>query len=115
MSYQQFVVSSVNPNDSTGKGGCVCSPHKQEDCKGPYIVCYGNEMWDDQSPHVVIGCACVKKFAEAIQGEVLEVGERNSPAVAATAVTLTPESQRRESPVVESPDPRRDFADAPKI
>lgn len=100
MSYQQFVVSDVNPNDNTGKGGCVCSPHKQEDCTGPYIVCYGNEMWDEQSPHVVIGCKCIKRFAKALGGEVLEVGERNT--IPETAKPqLTPESQHRESDVVD--------------
>ena len=114
MSYQQYVVVDVNPNDNAGKGGCVCSPHKQVDCKPPYIVCFGNEMWDDQSPHVVICAACAKVFAAAVGGEVLAGGERNTIPLTAM-VNPTAESQRRESPVVESPDPRKDFDDTPKL
>lgn len=117
MAYQQFIKSTVNPNDTAGGGGCACDPRKQGDCHGPYIVCYGNSMDDHLSPHVVIGAACVDKMHALLhEGEALEAGEHNT--IPATA--LNPKVQatppRREPPVVESPDPRRDFDDgAPKL
>jgi hypothetical protein len=81
MSYQQFQVSLVNPNDTHGGGGCACDPRKQEDCKPPYIVIQDNEMLDHLSPRVVICKACVAGFAKALDGEALEIGERDPKAV----------------------------------
>lgn len=77
MSYQQFVKSETNPNQTTGGGGCICDASQQIDCKGPYIVCYGNSMADLQSPHVVVSTSCVNKMKELLdEGEALVVGER---------------------------------------
>lgn len=74
MSYQQFIVTNRNPNDDIGGGGCVCDERKQRDCKGPFVVCYGNHMLDERSPHVVIGASCIAKMHEKLQGEVLATG-----------------------------------------
>lgn len=85
MSYQQFQVSQVNPNDTHGGSGCACDPRKQEDCKPPYIVIQDNEMLDHLSPRVVICQSCVAAFHTALQGEALEIGERGGPSVPAPA------------------------------
>lgn len=109
MSYGQFIVSDHNPNDTAGGGGCACDPRKQEDCHGPYIVCFGNDMEDALSPHVVIGCSCVDRMHAMLhEGEALSAGEDNVVPDSPDA-SPTPESQHRESPVVESPDPEHDF------
>lgn len=115
MAYQQFIKSNVNPNDTAGGGGCACDPRKQGDCHGPYIVCYGNEMQDAYSPHVVIGAECVDKMYQLLhEGEALESGERNTIPMQAP-VQPTPDSQERRSLVVESPNPQRDFEGLPKL
>lgn len=78
MSYQQLIKSDVNPNDTTGGSGCLCDPRKQVDCKGPYIIAYGNEMDDPRSPHVVVGASCVEAMHKLLhEGETYSVGERN--------------------------------------
>ena len=114
MSFQQFAISNVNPNDSHGGGGCACDPRKQIDCTGPYVVFYGNEMEDVLSPHVVIGCKCLDAAYKLLhKGEALEAGERATIPESSASKPL--ERAQRESPVVESPDPKRDFEDLPKI
>jgi len=76
MSAQRFEITDVNPNDAVGGGGCVCSPEKVTDCKGPFAVFYATEMGDTPySPHVVIGCACAKAVAAAMDGEVASVSQ----------------------------------------
>lgn len=93
MAYQQFIVSDTNPNDTHGGGGCICSPEKQRDCKGPYIVAYGNDMESGVSPHVVVGRACAYRMVELLGGEVLSAGERGSVvASAAPEPSTQPES-----------------------
>jgi hypothetical protein len=108
MAHKQFIVSDTNPNDNMGGGGCVCDPAKQTDCKPPYVIAYGNDMESAVSPHVVACASCVEAWHVALGGEVLSAGERNT--IPATAL-LQPLPPRREPPVVESPDPRRDFRD----
>lgn len=98
MSYQQFQVSQVNPNDTHGGSGCVCDPRKQEDCKPPYIIVQDNEMLDHLSPRVVICQSCVNVFHDALLGEALEIGERNTPT--APAAEPTP-PERAENPTVD--------------
>lgn len=73
---ERFTVSSVNPNDSVGGGGCLCSESKVEDCKPPYVIFHVTETSSNLSPHVV-GCAnCIQKAAQAVEeGEVLSAGE----------------------------------------
>jgi len=112
MSYGQFIVSAVNPNDTTGGGGCACDPRKQDDCKPPYIVCYGNDMFDHRSPHVVICQSCVFRMKEMLGGEQLEAGERGA---VIKAERPAEHRSRKSPPVVESPDPTHDFDDTPDI
>lgn len=76
MSHRLFFVSETNPNDTTGGGGCICSPQKQTDCKGPYCVFPGNDMENIISPHVVVGAPCVAAMLEKLShGEVFAAGE----------------------------------------
>ena len=76
MSFQQMIASETNPNNECGGGGCACDGAQQTDCKGPYVVFYGNSMADLNSPHVVMGAACIKKAQELLDGELAVVGER---------------------------------------
>lgn len=108
MAHGQFSVTSVNPNDTLGGGGCVCDPRKQVDCKPPYIVCYANDMEDPRSPHVVICQACVGMMQEKLGGEALVSGEKH---VVTEPATVATRDHYREPPVVESPDPKHDFLD----
>lgn len=78
MSHKLFVVSSQNPNDTTGGGGCICSPERQPDCKPPYCVFPGNDMENIASPHVVVGAACVEGMREKLLGEIYSAGEVES-------------------------------------
>lgn len=82
---ERFTVSSVNPNDSVGGGGCLCSESKVEDCKPPYVIFHVTETSSNLSPHVV-GCAnCIQKAAQAIEtGEMLSAGEPSPELVEAT-------------------------------
>ncbi len=75
MPHKLFAVTSVNPNDTTGGGGCVCDPTRQIDCKPPYAVFYGNDMENISSPHVVICQSCAEAVVEKFQGEILASGE----------------------------------------
>lgn len=81
MPMSTFHVSHQNPNDNTGGGGCICSPDKVTDCKGPYVIVPGNDMDSPLSPHVVVGEACVhrmvKVLAEAAGEEKAQ--ERSAP------------------------------------
>jgi len=77
MTHKLLHVSSINPNDSTGGGGCICSPIKQQDCKPPYVIFYGNDMENVASPHVVACLACLEYATEKAQGEVLDAGEQH--------------------------------------
>lgn len=71
-----FHVVDHNPNETTGGGGCVCSPTGVAGCDGPYIVCAGNDMEAVYSPHVVIGVNCVKAFSRELQKEALAGTQR---------------------------------------
>lgn len=70
MTFQQFHVTDENPNDTTGGGGCICSPTKQPDCKPPYAVFFDNDMEDITSPHVVICAACANAASEQLVTEL---------------------------------------------
>lgn len=65
-------VTTENPNDNSGGGGCVCSPDKVTDCKGPFVVIPGNDMDNPYSPHVVIGSRCVDRAAAALAVHAIE-------------------------------------------
>lgn len=68
MAFQQMYVSTTNPNNTVGGGGCACDPTHQGDCKGPFVVMPGNDMENPLSPHVVMGAACIDKAHELIHG-----------------------------------------------
>lgn len=73
MSHQLFFVSDTNPNDTTGGGGCVCSPIKQIDCRPPFIIFPGNDMENIASPSVVMCRACAEAGLEACDGDTAEI------------------------------------------
>ena len=100
MAHGQFIVTSVNPNDTHGGGGCACDPMKQTDCKPPYVVCYANAMEDNRSPHVVICRACVYLMQDKLMGEILSAGEEH----AVTEPASVTERDQPESPVTDFPD-----------
>ena len=79
MPHAFFHITEVNPNDTTGGGGCICSPSKEIDCVGPYAVFPGNDMENIVSPHVVVGVRCLKAAMRSIENdEPLSAGERGS-------------------------------------
>jgi hypothetical protein len=77
MPHAFFHITEVNPNDTTGGGGCICSPSQEIDCVGPYAVFPGNDMENIVSPHVVVGVRCLKAALRSIEeNEPLSAGER---------------------------------------
>lgn len=77
----QFFLSSVNPNDAIGGGGCVCSERKHEDCTGPYVICPGTEMSTNDSPYTVISLRCAQAWldeAERKGEDILAAGEADT-------------------------------------
>lgn len=104
-----FKLSDSNPNDLTGGGGCICAETKQTDCKAPFIVCYGNEMFSVQSPHVVACANCVGEMRKLIEtGEQLSLpNHSNHPSHEASPASepSTPEPKRgRRKAAEEYPD-----------
>lgn len=81
MTHQLFIVSDHNPNDTTGGGGCVCSPAKQTDCKPPFAIFPANDMESIASPHVVICQNCAAAVLAKMDVEVLSAGEDMTPLV----------------------------------
>lgn len=75
MSLEQFFVTSVNPNDTCGGGGCACNPGKVSDCSPPFAVFPGNEMDNPLSPHVVVCIKCMEAAVDSAKLEVLAAGE----------------------------------------
>lgn len=76
-----FFISDNNPNDGIGGGGCVCSPLKHEDCKGPFAIFPGTETDSNLSPHVVLSLSCAKAFcakADVAGDDILSSGERDT-------------------------------------
>ena len=95
MAQGQFQLSEVNPNDSTGGGGCICDVEKQIDCKPPYVVCYGNEMGNPVSPHVVACAACISEMASLVEsGEQAVVGNRGDDQTVNPQQLLDPYGER---------------------
>ncbi len=74
---ENFKIVDVNPNDSVGGGGCLCSETKDVDCKPPYAVFYVHDMASNISPHPVVCANCLTKATSALDGEVLAGGEKN--------------------------------------
>jgi hypothetical protein len=58
MSLENFVISDVNPNDTVGGGGCVCSESKVGDCVAPFAIFYAHDTDTPLSPHTVICAKC---------------------------------------------------------
>lgn len=75
-SAERFQIVETNPNDS-GTGGCLCGVDKVPGCTGPFAVFNSTEQVDIGSPIPVIGANCLRKAAEALDGEVLAGGEPN--------------------------------------
>lgn len=75
MTHKLMFASDANPNDTTGGGGCVCSPERQIDCKPPYVLLPGNEMDGIASPHVVMCKGCAEYAVKLMEGEILAAGE----------------------------------------
>ncbi len=74
---ERFQIVDVNPNDTVGGGGCLCSESKVADCKGPYAVFPVTDMENGLSPHVVIGSQCICAAQRALEGDTLKGGEIN--------------------------------------
>lgn len=88
MSQEACFITDVNPNDTCGGGGCVCSPVKVSDCFPPYAVFPGNDMENPLSPHVVICMKCLEAATGKAALEVLHAGE-----VDGTVVEVNDESE----------------------
>lgn len=73
-----FYLSDTNPNDTTGGGGCLCSPIRESDTRGPYIVIPSNDMESIASPHVVVCAECLKELNRVAAGEQLGAGEHET-------------------------------------
>lgn len=60
MARDHFMISTTNPNERSGGGGCLCSEAKIADAKGPFIVFHGVETDNPFSPYAVLcaDCAC---------------------------------------------------------
>lgn len=81
MASQLFQVVEVNPNQTSGCGGCVCSEATEPDCQPPYVVFYNCDTDDPRRPQVVACARCIEaahaKCVEAQEtGDVLAGGER---------------------------------------
>lgn len=71
----RFYVSSVNPNDTIGGGGCACGESKPADQQGPFAIFPANEMDCGYSPHLVVCAPCAEAFIKQSTGELLHSGE----------------------------------------
>lgn len=115
MPHAIFQVTSINPNDNTGGGGCVCDPQRQRDCKPPFAVFPGNEMDSLASPHVVICKTCAEHVVKAFQGEILAAGEPASgPGVLTSSEPLQVMFQQYES-ILPVPTASSDVEDVPEV
>lgn len=72
---ERFQVVDINPNQTTGGGGCLCSETENPDCKGPFAVFPHQEMASNLSPHAVLCLPCAKAVVERAGEEVLAGGE----------------------------------------
>lgn len=58
----KFTISSTNPNNGIGGGGCMCSETANPDQEGPYAIFPGTEMDSGLSPHAVLCVGCAEGF-----------------------------------------------------
>lgn len=70
-----FKISSRNPNDVTGGGGCLCSETSLADCEPPYIVFYGQTLDNPLSPTPVLCHRCALAGVKGCEGEAVAGGE----------------------------------------
>lgn len=97
MAADRFQIVDINPNDSCGGGGCLCSEVKETDCQGPFVVFYAQEMENNLSPNAVACKDCILSAAKQLEGEVLAGGERaNEPNTVAETSELIVEHYRVE-------------------
>lgn len=67
MSLELFKLSSTNPNDSIGGGGCLCHPDgKATGCEPPYVVFERSFIDQDRSPHAVASAICLRAAVKQI-------------------------------------------------
>ena len=61
------VVVDINPNESTGGAGCLCSETQITDTKGPFVVFFGdNEMDSAVSPVPVLCAGCARSAVKLL-------------------------------------------------
>lgn len=73
---ENFTISSTNPNQETGGGGCLCYPTGSRDCKPPFVVFHGDELLDPLSPHAVCCKGCLGRAVERMETEeAIPVGD----------------------------------------
>ena len=72
---ERFQVVEINPNQTTGGGGCLCSEVENPDCEGPFAVFPHTEMSSNISPHPVICLGCAEAVVKQAGKEVLAGGE----------------------------------------
>lgn len=75
MSACRFTISSTNPNEQIGGGGCACSPLKNPDQRGPFAVFPATETESNLSPHLVVCAPCAAAIVTQSDGEALLLGE----------------------------------------
>lgn len=92
MGAQRYSISDVNPNEACGGGGCACSPTKNEDAKGPFVIFPASETDSNLSPHVVVCAGCINGAAVALDPDtdtdVLSAGEPDVIDVEGEELTL---------------------------
>jgi hypothetical protein len=73
----RFTISTTNPNNAIGGGGCACSPLANPDTSGPYAVFNATETDNNMSPHVVVCIGCAAGIVAATHDEtnILSLGE----------------------------------------
>lgn len=78
---ERFHLSSINPNDAIGGGGCACSPSKVEDCKGPYAIFPATETDNNLSPHCVVSLGCARAIYKRARqkDQIHAAGEADQP------------------------------------
>lgn len=72
---ERFEVVDINPNQTTGGGGCLCSEVENPDCKGPFAVFPHQEMASNLSPHAVLCLGCAEAVVKQADRETLAGGE----------------------------------------
>lgn len=97
MSAERYIVSEVNPNDSCGGGGCLCSETKVPEAEGPYIVFHAQEMASNISPHAVLCASCLNGIM-AKDHEAVSAGEQDPEPIAEIPRVM------KDTPVKDLPD-----------